>query len=253
MNENYLVSIIITCFNEESNIEKTFNAAISASSRFDIDCEFILVNDGSNDGTRGIIDKLVGDGQRVKALHHTVNLGIMETARSALAIARGRYSIFLPGDGAFGIEILSSCFERLQEADGVDCLLVYAANSRRFYRAPTLIFRNWASDIARIALFWTRPGTVVKRYRLICARTELLKLVPKNTKGYGHGTACVGTILLSGATIEWHGSDDFEEEVGRSKLTFPRIKHVIQAHGYLLKEKKRIRKEFRSLCEESSL
>ena len=49
------LSIIIPIFNEEKTIEKTMAEVLNSS--IDFEKEIILIDDGSTDGTRGILEK----------------------------------------------------------------------------------------------------------------------------------------------------------------------------------------------------
>ena len=51
-----LLSIIIPCYNSETFIAGTLNSLVSQNLA---DCEVIVVNDGSNDGTSRIVKKFI--------------------------------------------------------------------------------------------------------------------------------------------------------------------------------------------------
>ncbi len=52
-----LVSIIIPCWNEEKNINRTFDGLLELAKNHKYDFEFIAVDDGSKDNTWEVIKK----------------------------------------------------------------------------------------------------------------------------------------------------------------------------------------------------
>ena len=86
------VSVVIAVYNERGTIEELLRRVQDV----DIDKEIVVVDDGSTDGTREVL-------QRVRAANVTVlfqpeNRGKGAALRTALAEARGRYTTVLDAD-----------------------------------------------------------------------------------------------------------------------------------------------------------
>jgi glycosyltransferase involved in cell wall biosynthesis len=64
------VSVIIPCFNERRTIRTVVERVKRALAS---ECEIIIVNDASTDGSGEVIDKLAGT--NVKVVHHAMNCG----------------------------------------------------------------------------------------------------------------------------------------------------------------------------------
>lgn len=78
------LSVIIPCYNERETIAAII-AQVRAVGRAD---EIIVVNDGSTDGTREVLDQVAQDGC-VTILHHETNYGKGAAVRTGLAHASG--------------------------------------------------------------------------------------------------------------------------------------------------------------------
>lgn len=88
------VSIIITCFNREKHISRAIRSALDQN--FDSDqFEVIVVDDGSTDHSRDIIDDF---GESVVKIYHEKNLGLPSARNNGIRKARGRYILHLDSD-----------------------------------------------------------------------------------------------------------------------------------------------------------
>jgi glycosyltransferase involved in cell wall biosynthesis len=86
------LSILIPCFNEARTIEAIVSRVWA--SPVDLLKDVVIVDDGSTDGSRVIIDRLAGEnadtpGRSMTVVHHQRNLGKGAAVRSALERASG--------------------------------------------------------------------------------------------------------------------------------------------------------------------
>jgi glycosyltransferase involved in cell wall biosynthesis len=88
------ISIIIPVHNAEAFLEATVSAVFSQSYQ---DIELILVDDGSVDGSRKIIQKLANFEPRIR-FFFSVNMGQCVARNIGLSIATGQYVKFLDAD-----------------------------------------------------------------------------------------------------------------------------------------------------------
>jgi glycosyltransferase involved in cell wall biosynthesis len=100
------LSVVLPAFNEEENIEKTVRAVMSYLDAKPIDYEILVVNDGSADGTRGVIERLAAESPRVRALHHPQNRGYGAALRTGFEAASKRFVFYMDSDGQFDIREL---------------------------------------------------------------------------------------------------------------------------------------------------
>lgn len=86
------------------------------------DAEFIIVDDGSTDGSSAICDVYAQKDPRFHVIHHKKNQGLMLARKTGIKQAKGEYLIFLDGDDRLASRsALSSLAERL-EVEKVDVL-----------------------------------------------------------------------------------------------------------------------------------
>ncbi|MCS4488038.1 glycosyltransferase family 2 protein [Streptococcus sciuri] len=109
------VLVIIPAYNEEESILKTVQSILtfSESEQLDFTLDYIVINDGSTDSTREILDA-----HRLNAIHLIANLGIGGAVQTGYKYA-ARYgydvAVQFDGDGQHDIASLPSLLEPLKE------------------------------------------------------------------------------------------------------------------------------------------
>lgn len=104
-----MISLIIRTVNNEKFIEKSVKSAIDQDFK---DYEIIVINDGSTDNTRNILESFSNDKLRII---HQENKGMIEAGYSGLRQSRGKYIIFLDGDDEYDINALSELYQAIQK------------------------------------------------------------------------------------------------------------------------------------------
>lgn len=96
-------SIGITCYNHQTYIAEAIESALNQT----VPCEIIVVDDGSTDNSKFIIDEYA---DRVKVIHQ-INKGLPSARNTAIMNATGDYFIPLDSD-----DILEpNCVERIEQ------------------------------------------------------------------------------------------------------------------------------------------
>lgn len=88
------MSIIIPVFNAEKNIADCLDSLLSQTLK---ECEFILVNDGSTDQSKEIIEQYLKEDSRIVLLNQE-NQGVSKARNNGLRVARGSYIGFVDAD-----------------------------------------------------------------------------------------------------------------------------------------------------------
>ncbi|MBK9992049.1 MAG: glycosyltransferase family 2 protein [Verrucomicrobia bacterium] len=85
-------SIIITCYNQGDFIKEAVESALTQTCR---DREIIVVDDGSSDGSRRVLERYA---ETITLELNATNGGAVAARNRGAAIARGDYLVFLDGD-----------------------------------------------------------------------------------------------------------------------------------------------------------
>lgn len=91
---NPLVTVLMTVYNDEKFIEQSIKSILGQTFS---DYEFIIVNDGSRDGTKEIIEKFRKNDSRIKVIHQE-NSGTTIASNKGLGEATGKYVARLDSD-----------------------------------------------------------------------------------------------------------------------------------------------------------
>ena len=96
------LSVVIPCYNEQESLPLLYKelcaVAQSLQSRYELLCEFVFVNDGSRDGTLGLLRGLSEKDGRVHYLSFSRNFGKEAAIFAGLAQARGACCVVLDCD-----------------------------------------------------------------------------------------------------------------------------------------------------------
>ncbi|QDP85817.1 glycosyltransferase [Chryseobacterium sp. SNU WT5] len=139
---NNLISVIIPVFNSAQYLERCLDSVISQTHR---NLEIIIVNDGSEDRSAGIIEQFSVRDQRIIAIHQE-NQGVSAARNAGLAIANGDYIGFVDADDeiyADMYEFLSHNLEKY-EADISHCgfELVKEDETIKFHDTGIVLVQN---------------------------------------------------------------------------------------------------------------
>ena len=93
---NKLLSFIIPCFNSEDTIALCLNSIMNQD-RFSDDIEIILIDDGSNDSTKRIIEENFKI-DNLKIINNKHNRGIAFSRNNGIKLSKGKILAFLDSD-----------------------------------------------------------------------------------------------------------------------------------------------------------
>ena len=72
MNQDFEISIILPCLNEEKSIGKCIESVIKVINKFSLDAEVIVVNNGSTDNSENIIKSYIGKIPNLKIIDEKI-------------------------------------------------------------------------------------------------------------------------------------------------------------------------------------
>ena len=103
-----IISIVIPMYQESRRIDTTLRDVIATLDIWRLPCEVLAVDDGSTDGTSGVVasitDELSGTGSAaassVRVLRHDGNRGKGAAVRTGLAASRGKWVLTMDADNS---------------------------------------------------------------------------------------------------------------------------------------------------------
>jgi glycosyltransferase involved in cell wall biosynthesis len=90
--DDFSVSVIIPAYNVEKYIARAIDSVLAQTRRAD---EIIVVDDGSTDGTAGVVEQY---GSQVKYITHQANMGLSAARNTGIIAATSQWIAFLDGD-----------------------------------------------------------------------------------------------------------------------------------------------------------
>ena len=133
------ISILLPAYNEAANIDRAIAEASAAAERLFDDHEIVVVDDGSTDGTRSIVEALAAQDGRIRLAAHNGNRGYGEALRTGFLASRHEYVFFTDADLQFDMAEL----ERFLDYVGtVDVVAGYRVN-RQDPRSRRLMAIAW--------------------------------------------------------------------------------------------------------------
>ena len=128
MSKEFSLSLIVPAYNEEEGIEYAIKSNLATLRKEAIDFEIIIINDGSIDGTKQIIDEHFAGLSEV-VFNSKPNGGFGSAIRRGVELAVKNHIIFAPVDCPLSSATLSSFLSNIEKAD----ILVSYRRERKGY------------------------------------------------------------------------------------------------------------------------
>lgn len=117
------ISVFFPAYNDGGTIASMVLSAILVLQSLTDDYEVIVVNDGSSDYTKDILDELERRYEKVRVIHHERNKGYGGALRTGFATASKDFIFYTDGDAQYDVRDLPSLWEQMR--DGVDLVQGY--------------------------------------------------------------------------------------------------------------------------------
>jgi glycosyltransferase involved in cell wall biosynthesis len=95
------LSITVPCYNEASNLPLVVANLLEALGDLPLRLEIVVVDDGSQDGTGQLADRLAASHPELRVIHHASNRGYGAALRAGLTSADADLIGYIDGDGQF--------------------------------------------------------------------------------------------------------------------------------------------------------
>lgn len=99
MNEKPLITIVLPALNEEGAIATVIQEIVDAYTRLSIKGEILVINDGSTDGTKQIVEDFQKEYLFIRLINHEKPHGVGPSTWEGFKAAHGELVTCLPADG----------------------------------------------------------------------------------------------------------------------------------------------------------
>lgn len=216
------ISIFFPCYNDSRSIKKLVIDAFATLKKIANKHEVIVIDDGSTDNSRKILEKLAVNYKEFKVILHGTNKGYGGVLQTGFHNATYEWIFYTDGDGQYDVKNLTLLAQLI--SDDVDFINgIKIARKDPTYR---VIAGNIYSFLVRW-FFWTPIHDIDCDFRLIRK-----KIIEKITLKSTSGSICAELIKKAqraGARFQEVGIPHFERRFGHSQFFQPkRILHTFR-------------------------
>ena len=131
MTDKPTIHTLIPAYNEEQNLERAVQRLVAALEPLGYPFAVYVVNDGSRDGTRAIVERMGQADPRICLLDHEVNRGVGQVFRTGFrhilqAAAPGDWVLTIEADNTSDVSILPKMLGNLAAGDDLVLASCYA-------------------------------------------------------------------------------------------------------------------------------
>jgi len=156
------ISLFFPAYNDENTIGSLVDRALKLLPTITQDYEIIVINDGSTDGTKDLLESLAQDSPNVKVIHHSQNLGYGAALRSGFQNATKDLVFYTDGDGQYDVGELKNLLPLMTG----DCDVVNGYKIKRSDSACRIFVGKLYNRLARL-FFRLRIRDVDCDFRLL--------------------------------------------------------------------------------------
>ena len=172
------LSIILPSYNEEQNIENTYNVLSGLLRENDIDFELLFISDGSKDATYANICELAAKDGRVRGAEFSRNFGKEAAIFAGLELAKGDAVVVMDCDLQHPPEVILQMVEKWREgAEVVEGIKSKRGKENPFHTMSTSSFYGLMSAFMKMDMKATSDFKLLDRKVV----DSLLSLTEKDT------------------------------------------------------------------------
>jgi glycosyltransferase involved in cell wall biosynthesis len=169
------LSVVIPIFNEEENITPLYRELKNVLGGMGTEYEVVIVDDGSNDASNEVLERLAQGDKRIKVIQFRKNFGQTAAIAAGVEHAQGEIIITMDGDGQNDPRDIPRLLERLEQGYDV-------ASGWRRNRKDPLLNKRFPSALANRLISWL---TRVKLHDYGCTLKAYRRDVLKDVRLYG--------------------------------------------------------------------
>lgn len=202
------LSVIIPAYNEEKTMEQTVQSLKKELNRLNLNYEIIVVNDGSTDKTKEILEKIKG----IKLINHSENQGYGAALKTGIKNSKYDWILIIDADKTYPVEAISDLITHAPNYD-----MVVGARTGKKAKIPLIrkpakwVINKLANYLSGIKIPDLNSGLRIIKKSLL---EKFIFILP-------NGFSFTTTITLAALTNS-HGVKyipiDYHKRVGKSKI-----------------------------------
>ena len=217
-NINQLISVIIPVFNESESIGYLLDEVLNVMQNNKLNCELIVVNDGSNDNTSTVLDELTIKIKELSVISLRKNYGQTAAMAAGFDNSKGEIVITLDGDLQNDPNDIPKLISHINEGYDLIC-------GWRYERKDKLINRRIPSKIANKLI---ANITGIKLHDYGCSLKAFKKEIVDDIKLYGELHRFLPVLAsIEGAKIKEIKVNHRSRKYGSSKYGIDRTFRVL--------------------------
>lgn len=118
------LSVFLPTYNEEGSIKEVVSKTRQILQKVAKRWEIVVINDGSQDATKEIIESLKKDDDRIRLINHDKNRGYGASLKSGFYSSKYNWIAFIDTDGQFDFTEIAKFIQKQKET-GVDLVIGY--------------------------------------------------------------------------------------------------------------------------------
>jgi glycosyltransferase involved in cell wall biosynthesis len=206
------ITIVIPVYNEREAIAATLARMRCIIDKVEKPCEVIFVDDGSDDGTRSILETVSDSGFRV--IRHAINRGYGASLKTGLAAASNDICAITDADGSYPDDLIPRLFHQMK-SENFDMIV----GSRTGPNAHLPLIRQpakWFLSQIAIILSGRKIPDLNSGLRLIrkSALMRFLRILPD---GFSFTTTITLAMLTNGYAVKYVPIG-YTRRTGKSKI-----------------------------------
>jgi len=211
-----VISLIIPCYNEEESFAPLYDELCRISGdmneKYNVDFEFLMVNDGSRDNTLALIKEKAASDSRVKYISFSRNFGKEAAVYAGLQNCIGDYAVVMDADLQHPPDMLLTMYESIAN-DGYDCATAYRESREGEPAVRSFFARSFYKLINRIANIKMTDGAT--DYSMMTRQVvEAILTLPEFNRFYK------GIQSWVGFNVKWLPYKNVERAYGTTTWSF---------------------------------
>lgn len=209
------ISVIVPVYNEVETVGRVVTQIVEALNPLFSRYEVLVVNDGSDDGTTEIVNRLAAGCENIKVINLERNSGKGAALREGFKNARFEYIFFTDSDGQFNIGEIVKIMPLIDRCDMVACYRLERMDDIK-RRISSVLFNRFVA-----ILFGIRFRDINCAFKLF--KRGIIGKIDLQSQGFAIDAELLWKTSRAGFKICEHGVNHYKRDKGSSKMGFKGI------------------------------